>query len=109
MAFRASVGPGSGRRLGIGGLGSGRYFRIGRGGLGSSIGSEDPQPLFRGRPVLSLGDLGALHSGLGCLGLVVRVDWVGMHRHRVRGVLMSSGFGDESRVGYVVCNLEGWS
>ena len=41
-------------------------------------------PLFRRRPVLSLDGLGMLQSGLGCLGLLVRVDWIGLYWHRVR-------------------------
>ena len=59
--------------------------------------------------MLSLGDLGVVQSGLGCLVLVVRVDRVGLYGHRIRRALTSSGFGDELRVVHVVCNLEGWS
>ena len=40
--------------------------------------------LFRGRPVLSLGDLGVLQPGLTCLGLVFWVDFVGLYGQRVR-------------------------
>ena len=66
-------------------------------------------PLFRGRPVLSLGDFGLLQSAWGCLGLVARVDWVGLYGHRGRWALTSSGFGDELQAACVVCNLKGWS
>ena len=41
-------------------------------------------PLFRGRPMLSLDNLGVLQPGLACLGLVARADWVGLYGHRVR-------------------------
>ena len=52
--------------------------------LEARAGLKTLSPLFRGRPVLSRGDLGVLQSGLGCLGLVVRVDWVGLYGHRIR-------------------------
>ena len=59
--------------------------------------------------MLSLDDVGVLQPGLRCLGLVVRVAWVGLYGHRVRRVLMSSGFGDELRLVHIICSLEGWS
>ena len=71
--------------------GNSRYAGV---ALEARAGLKTLSPLFRGRLVLSLDELGVLHSGLRCLGLVVRVDWVGLYGHRVRGALMSSGFGD---------------